>query len=34
MYKLLLSYPGKGDFTQRGREVAQTAIANLDLDST
>ncbi|MGW0628719.1 serine/threonine-protein kinase [Streptomyces sp. NPDC002758] len=32
MYKLTISYPGKGDFTARGREVAQTAIANLDLD--
>ncbi|KUN84454.1 serine/threonine-protein kinase [Streptomyces griseoruber] len=32
MYKLLIGYPGKGDFTARGREVARTAIANLDLD--
>ncbi|GCB46688.1 hypothetical protein SNL152K_3986 [Streptomyces sp. NL15-2K] len=32
MYKLTISYPGKGDFTERGREVAQTAIANLDVD--
>ncbi|QIJ64275.1 serine/threonine-protein kinase [Streptomyces sp. JB150] len=31
MYKLTVSYPGKGDFTERGREVARTAIANLDL---
>ncbi|WP_063896409.1 serine/threonine-protein kinase [Streptomyces prasinus] len=31
MYKLTVSYPGKGDFTERGREVAETAIANLDL---
>ncbi|MEU0245797.1 serine/threonine-protein kinase [Streptomyces sp. NPDC006235] len=34
MYKLTVSYPGKGDFTKRGREVADTAIANLDIDGT
>ncbi|MFF1680797.1 serine/threonine-protein kinase [Streptomyces sp. NPDC058256] len=32
MYKLTISYPGKGDFTARGREVAKTAIANLDIN--
>jgi tRNA A-37 threonylcarbamoyl transferase component Bud32 len=32
MYKLTISYPGAGDFTARGREVAQTAIDNLALD--
>ncbi|WP_079102636.1 serine/threonine-protein kinase [Streptomyces sp. TP-A0356] len=32
MYKLTVSYPGKGDFTERGREVARTAIANLEID--
>ncbi|SFF40464.1 serine/threonine-protein kinase [Streptomyces mirabilis] len=32
MYKLTISYPGKGDFTTRGREVARTTIANLDID--
>ncbi|MFD3732287.1 serine/threonine-protein kinase [Streptomyces sp. NPDC058632] len=32
MYKLTISYPGKGDFTERGREVAKTVIANLDVD--
>ncbi|MET7977174.1 serine/threonine-protein kinase [Streptomyces mirabilis] len=32
MYKFTISYPGKGDFTTRGREVARTAIANLDID--
>ncbi|MFI9613083.1 protein kinase [Streptomyces sp. NPDC052023] len=32
MYKLTISYPGKGDFTERGREVARVAIANLDVD--
>lgn len=32
MYKLTISYPGKGDFTKRGKEVARTAIANLDVD--
>ncbi|MFI9342849.1 serine/threonine-protein kinase [Streptomyces sp. NPDC052773] len=31
MYKLTVSYPSKGDFTERGREVARTAIANLDI---
>ncbi|QOV36176.1 serine/threonine protein kinase [Streptomyces ferrugineus] len=31
MYKLTIDYPGKGDFTDRGREVARTAIANLDI---
>jgi serine/threonine protein kinase len=33
MYRLTIAYPGKGDFTERGREVARTAIANLDLDT-
>ena len=32
LYKLWVDYPGKGDFTDRGREVAKAAIANLDLD--
>ncbi|GAA3768816.1 serine/threonine-protein kinase [Streptomyces chiangmaiensis] len=32
MYKLTVGYPGEGDFTERGREVARTAIANLDVD--
>ncbi|MFC8200979.1 protein kinase [Streptomyces sp. NPDC057298] len=32
MYKLMIGYPGRGDFTERGREVARTAIANLDID--
>ncbi|SMF15260.1 serine/threonine-protein kinase [Streptomyces sp. Amel2xC10] len=32
MYKLTVAYPGKGDFTERGREVARTAIANLRID--
>ncbi|MDH6623667.1 putative Ser/Thr protein kinase [Streptomyces sp. LBL] len=32
MYKLSIGYPGKGDFTERGREVARAAIANLDVD--
>lgn len=32
MYKLMIGYPGKGDFTGRGREVARTAIANLKID--
>ncbi|MET9383723.1 serine/threonine-protein kinase [Streptomyces sp. NPDC002928] len=33
MYKLTVSYPGKGDFKERGREVARAAIANLDVDT-
>jgi len=32
MYKLTIGYPGQGDFTRRGREVAEVAIANLDVD--
>ncbi|MEY9993637.1 putative Ser/Thr protein kinase [Streptomyces sp. V4I8] len=32
MYKLTVSYPGNGDFTDRGHEVAQTAIDNLKID--
>ncbi len=32
MYRLTVSYPGDGDFTARGREVAKAAIANLDVD--
>ncbi|MEU6479594.1 serine/threonine-protein kinase [Streptomyces sp. NPDC047017] len=33
LYKLTVGYPGKGDFTGRGREVARTAIANLAVDT-
>ncbi|WP_326728785.1 serine/threonine-protein kinase [Streptomyces phaeochromogenes] len=33
MYKLMIGYPGRGDFTERGREVAKTAIENLDIDT-
>ncbi|MGW5865993.1 serine/threonine-protein kinase [Streptomyces sp. NPDC055239] len=32
MYRLWIDYPGKGDFTERGREVAKTAIENLGID--
>ncbi|KPH97719.1 serine/threonine protein kinase [Actinobacteria bacterium OK074] len=32
MYKLTVGYPGRGDFTARGREVAKTAITNLDVN--
>ncbi|WP_225836058.1 serine/threonine-protein kinase [Streptomyces sp. NK08204] len=32
MYRLTVCYPGKGDFTARGREVAKAAIANLRID--
>ncbi|MFI9807715.1 protein kinase [Streptomyces sp. NPDC052301] len=31
LYKLIVGYPGKGDFTARGREVAKAAIADLDI---
>ncbi|MFZ3559340.1 MULTISPECIES: serine/threonine-protein kinase [unclassified Streptomyces] len=31
MYRLWIDYPGKGDVTERGREVAKGAIANLSL---
>jgi hypothetical protein len=31
MYKVTVSYPGKGDFTARGRDVAKTALANIDI---
>ncbi|MFD8155385.1 serine/threonine protein kinase, partial [Streptomyces sp. NPDC059720] len=34
MYKLTVGYPGKGDFTDRGRQVAGEAIENLDLNGT
>jgi eukaryotic-like serine/threonine-protein kinase len=33
MYKLWIDYPGKGDFTARGREVAATAIDRLRIDT-
>ncbi|MER6530819.1 serine/threonine-protein kinase [Streptomyces sp. NPDC001508] len=31
MYKLTIGYPGRGDFTARGREVARTAIEHLNV---
>lgn len=31
MYKVTISYPGRGDFTDRGREVARTVIQNLEI---
>ncbi|EPH45859.1 serine/threonine-protein kinase [Streptomyces aurantiacus] len=31
MYKLWIDYPDKSDFTERGREVAKTAIDNLKI---
>ncbi|WP_369196020.1 serine/threonine-protein kinase [Streptomyces djakartensis] len=34
MYKLTVGYPGKGDFTDRGKEVASEAIENLDINGT
>ncbi|MYW68354.1 protein kinase [Streptomyces sp. SID8379] len=33
MYRLWIDYPGKGDFVDHGREVAETAIANLEIDN-
>ncbi|MER5179572.1 serine/threonine-protein kinase [Streptomyces sp. NPDC002896] len=32
LYKLWIDYPGKGDFTERGREVAKAAIENLKFE--
>ncbi|HEX5568370.1 MAG TPA: serine/threonine-protein kinase [Streptomyces sp.] len=32
MYQLWIDYPGKGDFTDRGREVARKVIDNLDIE--
>ncbi|POX55480.1 serine/threonine protein kinase [Streptomyces sp. Ru71] len=32
MYRLNVSYPGKGDVTARGEEVARVVIANFDVD--
>ncbi|QKW08669.1 protein kinase [Streptomyces sp. NA04227] len=31
MHKLTIGYPGKGDFTERGREVADKAIKELEI---
>ncbi|MEB8344408.1 serine/threonine-protein kinase [Streptomyces endophyticus] len=31
MYRLWVDYPGKGDITERGREVARTAVDNLGI---
>ncbi|WP_030681676.1 serine/threonine-protein kinase [Streptomyces sp. NRRL B-1347] len=31
MYKLWIDYPAKSDFTERGREVAEKAIADLEI---
>ncbi|MFG2882305.1 serine/threonine-protein kinase [Streptomyces sp. NPDC048297] len=31
LYELTIGYPSKGDFTARGKDVAKTAIANLDI---
>jgi tRNA A-37 threonylcarbamoyl transferase component Bud32 len=33
MYRLSVSYPGRGDFTERGREVAKYVIENVDIDN-
>ncbi|MEI5524084.1 serine/threonine-protein kinase [Streptomyces brasiliscabiei] len=32
MYRIWIDYPGKGHFTEQGREIARTAITNLKLD--
>ncbi|WP_200308851.1 serine/threonine-protein kinase [Streptomyces adelaidensis] len=31
MYRIWIDYPGKGHFTEQGREIARTAIANLKI---
>ncbi len=31
-YRLWVDYPGKGHFTEEGREIARTAIENLEID--
>ncbi|MFI9153876.1 serine/threonine-protein kinase [Streptomyces sp. NPDC053367] len=33
MYRLSVSYPGRGDFTERGREVAEHVIDSVDIDN-
>ncbi|WP_424854132.1 serine/threonine-protein kinase [Streptomyces sp. SAI-170] len=33
MYRLSISYPGQGDFTERGREVAEHVIETVDIDN-
>ncbi|WP_408996177.1 serine/threonine-protein kinase, partial [Streptomyces caniscabiei] len=33
MYRLWIDYPGKGHFTEQGREIARTVIANLKIDT-
>ncbi|MDX2525636.1 serine/threonine-protein kinase [Streptomyces europaeiscabiei] len=32
MYRIWIDYPGKGHFTEQGREMARTVIANLKID--
>ncbi|QFQ99863.1 serine/threonine protein kinase [Streptomyces phaeolivaceus] len=32
MYRLWIDYPGKGHFTEQGREIARTVVANLKID--
>ncbi|MGW0910702.1 serine/threonine-protein kinase [Streptomyces sp. NPDC002784] len=32
LYKVTISYPGKGDFTERGREVARSVIEKLEIN--
>ncbi|MDX3542995.1 serine/threonine-protein kinase [Streptomyces europaeiscabiei] len=32
MYRIWIDYPGKGHFTDQGREMARTVIANLKID--
>ncbi|MGW0840300.1 serine/threonine-protein kinase [Streptomyces sp. NPDC002787] len=33
MYRIWIDYPGKGHFTEQGREIARTALANLKIDT-
>ncbi|MGW0709267.1 protein kinase domain-containing protein [Streptomyces sp. NPDC002643] len=33
MYRLWIDYPGKGHFTEEGREIARTAIETLEIDN-
>lgn len=33
MYRLWVDYPGKGHFTEQGREIAGTALATLEIDN-
>ncbi|WP_353944229.1 serine/threonine-protein kinase [Streptomyces sp. HUAS MG91] len=34
MYELMIGYPREGDFADRGREVADAAVANLEIENS